>query len=209
MRNRSLRRSALAVIALAAALAFVGSAQAGVLVSSATSCSAESLSQPFLPWLDVSHYTLAPGGSFETGAAPWTLTGGAAVGAGNESFQVGATPDSQSLTLPDASSATSPSMCVGIDHPTLRFFARNTGSSLSTLAVSVQFEDSFGNRLSAPVGLVSSGSSWQPTLPMAIGANLLALLPGDETAVSFQFTPAGTGGGWQIDDVYVDPWGRG
>jgi hypothetical protein len=57
-----------------------------------------------------------------------------------------------------------------------------------------------------PIGIVLGGSAWGPTLPMPVIANLLPLLPGDLTPVRFRFTPAGIGGAWQIDDVYVDPY---
>jgi hypothetical protein len=102
------------------------------------------------------------------------------------------------------SSATSASMCVGIEHPTLRFFARNGGTSVSTLRVDVLFEDSFGAVHSATIGTVAGGSNWQLTPQMPVVVNLLPLLPGEHTAVAFRFTPQG--GAWTIDDVYVDPW---
>jgi hypothetical protein len=102
------------------------------------------------------------------------------------------------------SSATSSTICVGIEHPDLRFFASNTGSALGTLKVEVLFEDASGNVGSAPIGAVTGGSGWQPTAPMPLVVNLLPLLPGDYTPVQFRFTPQG--GNWSIDDVYVDPW---
>jgi hypothetical protein len=99
-------------------------------------------------------------------------------------------------------------MCVGLEHPTLRFFARNTGSPLSVLGVEVKFEDAAGSVHSLPIGTVAAGGSWQPTAPMVIGVNLLPLLPGEYTPVAFEFTPYGFGGNWRIDDVYVDPYRR-
>jgi hypothetical protein len=197
----------LATLSTAAALA--APAHAGILVSSATSCSTESLSQPFLPWVDVSQYTQVPGGSFESGSPGWALSGAAAVTSGNESYSVGGSSDATSLALPGGSSATSPSMCVGIQNPTLRLFARNGGSLLSSLRVDVLFEDSLGNVQSLPIQTIVAGSRWQPTLATPLLVNLLPLLPGNETAVAFRFTPQGWGGDWHIDDVYVDPWQRG
>ena len=88
----------------------------------------------------------------------------------------------------------------------VRVFARNGGSILSTLKVEVLFEDSAGQVLSAPIGVVTGGA-WAPSLPLPIVVNLLPLLPDDRTAVAFRFTPV-LGGDWQIDDVYVDPWNR-
>jgi hypothetical protein len=57
-----------------------------------------------------------------------------------------------------------------------------------------------------PVGVVLGGS-WSPSLPFLFLGNLLPLLPGQYTPVSFRFTPL-LGGNWQVDDVYVDPWKR-
>lgn len=190
------------------ALWIAPSAQAGLLVSSATSCDSETLSQPFLRWADPLSYTLSPGGSFEAGAPGWTLKSGAAVKSGNESFYVHGAGEQYSLALPGGSSATSRALCVGIDHPSLRFFARNGGSLLSTLKVDVVFEDSLGHVLTAPVGVIAAGSSWAPTLPQVVAVSLLPLLPDNRTAVAFRFTPVGLGGDWHIDDVYVDPWNR-
>ncbi len=209
MRNRSIRTRILALaIPVAATFALAPSAQAGLLVESAEDCDAQELSQPFMPWADPMSYTLAPDGGFEEGGSSWSLDDGAAVVSGNESHYVRNAGDTRSLKLPSGSAAKSATMCVGLEHPTLRLFARNTGSPLSVLKVEVHFEDALGNAHSLPIGVVAAGSSWQPTQPMVIGANLLALLPGERTPVAFEFTPLGFGGNWRIDDVYVDPYRR-
>jgi hypothetical protein len=88
----------------------------------------------------------------------------------------------------------------------MRFFARNGSGPLSTLAVSVRFETSLGAVAEVPVGIVAAGSSWTPTLPQLVVANLLPVLPNDRTAIQFRLTPLL--GSWQVDDVYVDPWRR-
>jgi len=183
-------------------------ASAGTLVASAPDCEAETLTRPFLPWLDPAQYKLAPDGGFEAGAAGWALEGGAEVVAGNESYYVRDAGDSQALSLPGGSSATSPTTCVGLEHPTLRVFARNTGSPLSSLRVTVHFEDAAGNEQELAIGQLTAGSSWNPSVQMVIVANLLPLLPGEQTPVAFEFTPHGSAGEWRIDDVYVDPMRR-
>jgi hypothetical protein len=205
--KRVSRRFAATVALGIAALALSAPvAQAGPLADSATSCADQTYSQPFLPWADPASYTLAADGSFENGAGSWSLSGGAAVASGNESYHVGGAADSHSLSLPSGSSATSGAMCVGIEHPDIRVFARNSGSPVSTLREEVLFEDAAGNVNSLTIGSISSDSSWQPTAPSPIVANLLAVLSNDQTAVAFRFTPQGYGGSWRIDDVYVDPW---
>jgi hypothetical protein len=185
-------------------LAFSASAQAGILVSSAADCDEQVLEQPFTQWADPASYVLAPSGTFEQGVGSWDLDGSASISTGDEPFDVHGAGEVKGLGLPAGSSATTGSMCVGIEHPTLRLFARNTGSILSTLKVEVLFEDAGGNLHALPIGLLLAGSQWQPTLAMPIVANLLPLLPGEHTAVAFRFTP--NGGNWRIDDVYVDPY---
>jgi hypothetical protein len=192
------------VVAGIAVLAFSASAQAGVLVSSATDCDEQVLEQPFIQWADPASYVLAPSGTFEQGVGSWDLDGAASVSTGDEPYDVHGAGEVQGLGLPAGSSATTGSMCVGIEHPTLRLFARNTGSILSTLKVEVLFEDAGGDVHALPIGLLLGGSQWRPTLAMPIVANLLPLLPGEHTAVAFRFTP--NGGNWRIDDVYVDPY---
>jgi hypothetical protein len=199
------------LIASAAALFSAAPAHAsGGLLASASNCSTETLSQTFLPWGDPAQYTLAPGGDFAAGAPSWSLSGGASVVAGGDGYSLnGAAPSSNSLSLPDGSSATSPAMCVGIQNPDIRYFAINTGNPSDALQVSVSYETASGDVLTTPIGEITAGGTWQPTVQDPILVNLLALLPGNETPVAFTFTPQGSGGDWQIDDVYVDPMGTG
>lgn len=201
-------RRLIALLAFIVAMLALGApaAQAGPLVSSATDCDDQAYEQPFLPWADPASYVLAPNGNVENGDADWALSGAAAVVSGNESYYVHGAGESSSLRLQGGSSATTASMCVGIEHPTIRFFARNAGSQFSTLRVDVLFEDAAGQVHALSIGTVGGGSSWQPTLPAPVVANLLPLLPNERTAVAFRFTPQGYGSDWRIDDVYVDPW---
>jgi hypothetical protein len=148
-------------------------------------------------------YTLVPGGSMEGGASGWALSGGARVVSGNESYKVHGAADDESLRLPLGSRAVSAPICVGLEHPTLRFFAKRNSGLLTTLAVSARVQLSLGGSLDVPVGVVASGGSWTPSLPFLYLGNLLPLLPGQYTPVSFVFTPLL--GDWSIDDVYVDP----
>lgn len=182
-------------------------ANAALLLSSATSCPDQALEQPFLPWADPASYVLVPQGTLEATSA-WSLSGAFPV-AGNEPFFVHGDGEKSSLSLPAGSAATTPTQCVGLGHPTLRFVARNTGSPLSLLNVEALVQDRLGLVTSVPMGAVAGTSTWAPTLPMPVIANLLALLPGERTPVRFRFTPQGSGGEWQIDDVYVDPYRAG
>ena len=206
-RRMKLRIGSTAAIALAALTMSTASANAGLLVNAAPSCDEQSLGTPFVPWLDFANYTPLSGGNFESAAAGWTLNGNASVGSGNEPWNV-AGPGSSSLTVGSGAEVTSPAICVGLEHPTIRFFAkRNSGGllGLGTMRVDVLFENNLGVVSSLPIGVVGATGGWAPTLPMTVIANLLPLLSGDHTPVAFRFTSQ-LGGSWSIDDIQVDPY---
>jgi hypothetical protein len=120
---------------------------------------------------------------------------------------VGRAADGSALALPNGSAATTSTMCVGLLDPTLRLFALNKGSLLSTLKVEVLYTDALGKAHAQTIGLVLGTGTWQPTLPTLMLANLsaLPLVTDGQVKVAFRFTPQGLFGNWQIDDVYVDP----
>jgi hypothetical protein len=200
------RTVAATVIATIASAAFASTASAGLVTASATSCDDPQLEQPFTRWADYASYKALGDGGFEAGAQGWTLSGGAYVTSGNESFYVGGSGDRNSLVLPSGSRAVSPFTCVGLNEPTLRLFAKRRSLLSTTLLVEMQVQTSLGLSAWLPVlpGDVG-GSSWHPTLPMPLIANLLTLSATDRTPVRFRFSPLLLGS-WQIDDVYVDPF---
>ena len=203
------RTRLLPVSLIATAAAFVSAAPAqAVNLKSLVSCPGETVVQPFIPWSDASYYTLATGGNFESGAAGWAYSGGAKIASGNETYYVGSRKDSHSLSLPAGSSVTTAAMCAGVTNPDFRFFLKNTGSSSSTLAVSVIYETATGTQASAQVASLTAGSSWAVSPQIPILVNLLPLLPGNASPIAFTFTPQGSGN-WSIDDLYVDPWNHG
>ncbi len=202
------RRTVHAICAAGTALALTApSAHGGPAATSAPACPDQTLEQPFLPWHDPAHYALAPEGTFEALTA-WDLSGGFRV-RDNESFYVHAGHDQWSLALPPGSSATSPAICVGVEHPVIRLFARNAGSTTSSLRVEVLFQDTSGEGRSAVIGELLAGEMWAPTLQMPLLVNGLALTSNNEAMVALRFTPLGAGGDWRIDDVYVDPYRKG
>jgi len=192
-------------VALLAIAGLAPAAQAGSLLDSVGACE-DAVEQPFLRWLDPALYALAPNGDFETGTGHWTLTGGAQRVRENEPFFVHDAGDRSGLLLPPGSTATTPAMCVGVDHPTLRFFAtRTAGDLLAGVHVEVLYEDSTGTVWSSTVGGTSSDGDWRVSPVLPVLANLAPLLDEGRTAVAFRFSPAGDAT-FVIDDVYVDPW---
>jgi hypothetical protein len=183
-------------------IATLSGAPARAALISTNACDTASLTQPFSPWGDANDYKLVPGGSFEGGAAGWTLSGGAATVSGSEPF--GATGDvgSSSLSLPAGASATSPLTCVNAAYPTFRFFGHNSGL-LSTMAVSVVYTVPLVGEVAVPVGVVALSGSWEPSSTMLTASAVTGLLSGGTSLVAFRFT-ALTGHS-QVDDVFVDP----
>jgi hypothetical protein len=189
----------LLVTALVAAVSAPSAQARGNLLGLSPKCGATS--KPFSQFGDYRNYTFAPDGGLESGGAGWSLSGGAKVVSGNESFFVHSRYDGRSLYLPAGSTATTSQMCMGTFSTFIRFFAKSNGSG--TLRVQVQFRSLLGT----VVGLLNwsdiDGSSyWQPSpsilnlqsLNALLGANYIQLRL---TAVDAPF---------QVDDFYVDPW---
>lgn len=194
------RRLSLIAATAAALVSATSASPASAQVMS--DCNSPASTSVFAPWLDPAVYFLAPDGGFEAGGAGWNLRG-ATVGAGNESYYLSG-PGDKSLEVSSGDSATSPEVCVGIEHPTFRFMVRKlSGSPLASMDVKVLT----ANGTPIPVGTVTGSGDWQPSPVMLIGANMLPLVTGSSsTQVRFRF--AGTGDAtWQVDDLYVDPWG--
>lgn len=158
---------------------------------------------PFTKWGDFNLYQLVPGGSFETKPS-WTLSGGASVVSGNETYFVNSKTDKQSLSLPAGASATTPPICVTTQSPLIRFFAVG-GSSTSALNVDVIATLPTGAVVTQSVAKIPASTAWNPTPQLYFFANLLAYFTGkDQAYVQFRFTPTGSAG-WKIDDLYLDP----
>lgn len=183
-----------------ATVALPAAAQAAPL--SVSACDSSVLTQPFTPWADSDYYKLAPGGDFESGAAGWSLQGGAAVGAGSESYAVSGSAGSSSLKLPAGAVATSPQTCVNAAYPTFRFFVRSDTPG-TTVTESVVYQSPEGT-VTIPVGTVAAAGGWMPSPPMLTGSAIAGALNGGTAWVSLEFTASG--GTAQVDDVYVDPW---
>jgi hypothetical protein len=191
---------------LAALAVAAPAAHAGLVAPTASDCAPETATHPFLPWLDPAHYVLVDDGGFEADASGWRLDGARTV-TGNEPWEVRGGDDAGALAIGGV--ATSPPVCVGLGHPTIRFFARNTGAATGALTVQVVARTSLGTTLVLPIGTVGGPlRAWAPMLPMPVIANLLPLLPGARTQVSFRFAAVGDGSAWEIDDVYVDPYSK-
>ena len=192
----------------AAALAVSLAASTGVAHAAATQPTPPACTPPtttaFASAGDENAYFLAPGGNFEGGAPGWTLAGGAALQAGNNTAGGDPTSNTTSLSLPTGSSATSPLVCVGANAPSMRFFVRNTGAASSRLGVTVLFTRPNGKAGSLLLASIAGTGTWAASSTVYYLANLLALVsPTGTTNVAFRFAPLDSTGHWSVDDVYV------
>jgi hypothetical protein len=194
------------VLAVAALGAVAPAAQAGLLVETAPDCEVKPVDQVFLPFVDPANYELAPGGRAES-TAGWASLRSATIVTGGEPWDVVSERDNRALRIAADGSATTETFCVGLSHPTIRFFVRSSGTGLlSALEVEVEVETSTGALERLPVGVVAPTAGWWTTPPpMVLAPSLLPLLPGDMTPVRLRFTPVGTGA-WHLDDIHVDPY---
>jgi len=201
-RSTLLRSWTVLVALLAGASASLGVASAPAAPS--LGCGVPT-TRPFVRWLDLASYSLAPGGAFEDAASGWKLATGAPIAQGNEPFRVHAPADARLLSIPAGGSATSTSFCVGLGSPTIRFFAKSS-SLTSLLRIDVTYKTVLGT-VTQPIGIVPPMAGWAPTAQQLVFANVTGLLAIDglTSDVTVRFTALGTGR-WQIDDVYVDPW---
>jgi hypothetical protein len=202
LRPRGLRTGLTALLSAVAVFIVPAAAQAA--------CQATPTTQPFKIFNDSNDYSLVPNGGFESGAGGWSLPG-ARVTTGNESWSVRAAGDSKSLAIDATGTAVSPTVCIDIKRPTYRFFARRTSGSWGVLNLRVRWQDSSGRTNETTIAALDSsfGTAWRVS-PVYNIASLLGLWNADQDAsVQLVFDPENSGGSWAIDDVYVDPYGRG
>ena len=174
-------------------------------VAAAHVCQPPPLVSPFAQWGDTSGYFLAPGGSFDAGAAGWVLDGAELSSGAGAGFSFGSVSASGSLAIGAGGSATSPSLCVNSTMPYIRFFARQVSRGGDLVVQGVQS----GNPSSAmPVSVteVPNGSmpSWAPVGRVVVVTSSLA--SGESVNGLLRFSVLGATGAWQIADIYVDPY---
>ena len=174
-------------------------------------CSERYIEHPFAAWDDNADYFLIKEGNLGSDAVyDWNLGNGELMAENNPNSLHG--EEESSLALSEGDSAESPTFCVTVDDPTMRFFVRNTGAETGTLNVDAVYLDQNFEEHTYHLGTLTSqdaGDEWAPSPVLELSAPLVGLLDDGETPVSLRFTAEGEGSGWLVDDVYVDPYGKG
>jgi hypothetical protein len=173
-------------------------------------CPTTPVTKAFQRFGDTADYSLLSNGHFESGTSGWSLTG-AAVVAGSESYKVRSSADARALQVSPTGKVVSPTFCVGVEHPTFRLFARQASGSWATMAVRLRWSESNGRVNETTVGSLngSSFASWQPTSVLPLAQTLPLWQSGQSLQVQIVLDPEDYGGAWAVDDVYIDPYGRG
>jgi hypothetical protein len=193
-------RAALGGLVLAGILTALAPAAAQA-ETAPTGCPATTLVQPFTGFGDANYYSLVPGGSFESGETAWTLSGGATIASGSETYAVTGTLGKSSLKLPAGASAQSPFLCVEPNDRTYRFFLRAEGSS-AILATWLVYQTSEGMFV-LPAKVLFTGSAWEVSPILHTGAAKATAITHGVAYVSLGFVSLhGTA---RLDDVYLDP----
>jgi hypothetical protein len=174
-------------------------------------CSERLIEHPFAAWDDTADYFLIKEGALAGDALyDWSFGGGELVAENNPNSLHG--EEASSLSLGEGDSAESPTVCVTVDDPTMRFFVRNTGAETGTLSVNAVYLDENYEEHTYHLGTLTSedaGNEWGPSPVLELAAPLVELLDEGQTPVTFRFTAEGEGSAWLVDDVYVDPYGKG
>jgi hypothetical protein len=197
------------IISRTAAAAAVGVLTLFAASSAQAACAVTPTKKAFAAFGDQADYSLAPGANFEKGSTGWSL-GGASIVSGNESFFVGLKSDSKSLAVPATARAVSPSFCVGIEHPNFRLFARRTSGTWGVLYVKLRYTDNGGRVNETVVGAINGTAinKWVVS-PSYQLANILALWSNTQAAsAQIVLDAEKSGGNWQVDDIYIDPYRR-
>jgi hypothetical protein len=172
-------------------------------LSAAAVCEEDDAEPVFSAFGDAALYTPAPGGDIEQ-PETWTVNKHTRR-AENSPFSRG----EASLFLGDHGEAISPAMCVTVAHPTIRFFAANTGDEESRLEVEILYEGLDGKIKKLKVAKLRGSSGWAPTTVVPVHVNLLgAAFEDGFTAIAVKFKAKDVkekDAGWKIDDLYVDP----
>ena len=130
---------------------------------------------------------------------------------GNETFFVRSRSDQRSLSISRGGKAISPWFCVGAEHPTFRFFARQQqGAGSPDLKVHVRYITEDRDAIKDQQVDTYAGAdwgSWKPSRPINLWGNLGFSDQSAMTGAQLVFEVEDEAGKpWQIDDVYVDPY---
>ena len=190
-------------IAALAAIALVSTLGGAPAASATVACQARSESQVFSPWGDTRSYFPLAGGTFEAGTPSWSLSGGAAVVAGNEPWnRLGGT---RSLSLPrGAAAAQSDAHCLTATEEAIRFFVKRPGVAGARLHLYINVRNPVNGAVGTLDNDIDGAAAGWTAGQMLYIPDLLA--SSGTVYVYVRLEARGTSAAWQVDDVVIDPY---
>lgn len=159
---------------------------------------------PFSQFGDNNTYFGFGNNGFESGTSGWRLSG-ASIVSDNEPWDVNGS-GSSSLALGPGGTAASPRVCTAFLAPAWRMFAKSDGAN-GSLRAQIVFFGLLGN-ITGILNVTnfdpSDYGSWEPSSNVP---SLLSL-PLATFSAQLRLTNTSSTGTWQVDDVFVDPWGN-
>lgn len=175
--------------------------------STSRTCDQTGIGQRFLAWSDPAYYMPVAGGSFEDGAAGWELGKGASL---TRNGNPEGTPG-YALELGSGATVTSPPICVHLEYPTARMFAKKESGKDALLGVEVVYAKPDRTEAKFKTASLAVADRWDATAPWKMPSEKQLGIYQSKTVtdagavdVRFRFT-APPGSHWKIDDVFVDP----
>lgn len=162
-------------------------------------CNVPTTFKAFKAFGDTADYAFAPGGSFESGTAGWSLTG-ASVVSGNDTSGVFA--GSKSLLIRDHGRVVSPWFCVSADHPTFRYTTRG-GEVEMEIDYIVIGDNDIDDSLT---GETNGGGTWAPSQVHGLATEIPAAKLAKGVLARLVWEAEDD---VYVDNVLVDPYRRG
>jgi len=194
-----------AVVALTVGTLGIGVVPTVAAYGNPVACGTPSTKASFARFGDTNNYFLVSNGGFESGATDWSLSGGATVVAGNESYYANSGSDWHSLQIPAGATAESRTICVSRTQNIIRLFANNlrvTGAILHVEAWAQNPSNGQWAVTAFDVNGNANAAGWSPTMQL----QMPNMFGGTGTQnMFFRLTTRGAAATWYVDDLYVDP----
>ena len=191
----------LVVLAAAAATAVIPAPAGNAARAGLLTCPANL--HPFAQFGDNNSYFGFGNNGFETAANGWSVSGASVVG-GNEPWNVNGSGN-HSLSIGPGGTASSPRVCTALLAPAWRLFAKSNDAN-GSLRAQIVFYGLLGN-VTGLLNVTSFGSSSYGSWAPSANVPSLLSLPLATVSAQLRLTSTATSGTWQVDDVFVDPFG--
>jgi len=210
-------------------VATVGTVDVAPVSAAPIPCQTRALSTAFSQWGDQNDYFTVTDGTFEAGAASWSLLGGAKVMPDQQApWKVNGADHTSAMVLPKTSRASAPQTCLVAGEEYFRFFYSAPASRSAYMVVTVRASNSVTSLLNTVVLNGTGTAGWFVSPPIAIpnvrsastfaaaqiaekaaanpGVRYATPPPEEQFLQQVDISFRAVNGEWAVDDVMVDPF---